>query len=352
SVIALMMMSRCITGNSLIITDSGIKYLKDLIPEDIKEKEFLECKDNLKISSKEGINDVSHYYYNGYSKTKKVILETGQELEGTYNHPLLTWNGLNFEYKTLYDIKINDVIVCQYNQQMFGNDQTIPEDLAYVLGILTGDGYIGGKRQKINWVCHKDDSEIGDYAASIIEKYFGDRVSRKDLNKSKDSIEKRNTHRYCVQDNALQKMRDLLYQLDMQHLGDNKRVPKEILNAPKETQLAFLSGCFDIDGSSTKTRPKIKCTSTSKRLLNEIQIMLLNLGILNQIRKIPKKKAYTIYLTGINAVKFQKNIKFRLKRKQEIGEQFKEEDTEGRRFYNLDILLRIVYSIGKHKSPE
>src|SRR5690606_4379721 len=31
---------------------------------------------------------------------------------------------------------------------------------------------------------------------------------------------------------------------------------------------------------------------------------------------------------------------------------FKEEDTEGRRFYNLDILLRIVYSIGKHKSPE
>ena len=65
-----------------------------------------------------------------------------------------------------------------------------------------------------------------------------------------------------------------------------KRVPSIILKSQRESQVAYLQGYFDTDGSCSKNRNyKVSLTSVSKLGLLEIQQMLLNLGIISRIAK-------------------------------------------------------------------
>ena len=74
-----------------------------------------------------------------------------------------------------------------------------------------------------------------------------------------------------------------LYQL-LAYLGmpmtkaQHKCVPHSILVAPESIATAFLRGLFDTDGSLERGNV-VSLTLTSDRLIHEVQIMLLNLGI-------------------------------------------------------------------------
>lgn len=328
SVIALMMMSRCLTGDTLINTKTGLKYINT-----IKTKE--------KISSLIRDNLVTKTVNNGIKQTQIIKVQTGQVIKGTLNHRLLKFNKVNFKDTEIKDLKIGDLLVTKYGQCNFGNNLDFSPEIAYVLGVLTGDGYYGGAREKIDFTMHKDDSEVGNYIKEIIESKYGGTIKAY-------PVPGANTIRWLFQGEAFQGFKALLKQHDLQRLGDKKYVPQAILEAPQAIQTEFLRGLFDTDGSACKTRPKIQVTSISHQLIYEVQAILLNMGIFCYIK--PKKaRALTLYIEGTEAIKFRETIGFRLKRKNEILWSYNSSKTQGISIYGVNKLINEVYT--KSKKP-
>lgn len=68
-----------------------------------------------------------------------------------------------------------------------------------------------------------------------------------------------------------------------------KRVPESLFRAPREAVVGFLQGLFSADGSvqinEKKQDATIRLASSSLALLQDVQLLLLNLGILGKIHK-------------------------------------------------------------------
>jgi hypothetical protein len=113
--------------------------------------------------------------------------------------------------------------------------------------------------------------------------------------------------------------------IGLKRRAKNKDIPSKILLFPREIVASFLSGYFDGDGCATK-RAIVHCDSVSEKLINELQVVLLNFGIVSrkslQITQPTKKvkvvsKCFRLELTTSGSFIFFRDIKFRLKRKQE-----------------------------------
>jgi ribonucleoside-diphosphate reductase alpha chain len=68
-------------------------------------------------------------------------------------------------------------------------------------------------------------------------------------------------------------------------VAHEKSVPEAIFTAPKEPTAAFLRGFFDADGTVSRPseHPLVSVTSTSRRLIEQTQILLLQFGIFSTI---------------------------------------------------------------------
>jgi ribonucleoside-diphosphate reductase alpha chain len=75
----------------------------------------------------------------------------------------------------------------------------------------------------------------------------------------------------------------------------HKKAPESIFGAPKETVIGFLQGLFSADGtvqvSSKKQNCSIRLASSSRLLLEDVQLLLINFGIASSIHK--RRKAQT-----------------------------------------------------------
>src|SRR5574338_1606169 len=96
----------------------------------------------------------------------------------------------------------------------------------------------------------------------------------------------------------------------------NKDIPEKILQFPKNIVSAFLSGYFDGDGCASK-RGEIRCDSSSETLINQIQVLLLNYGIVSSKRVVITKSTnkvkvcstcYRLEINGYNAKLFYDQI--------------------------------------------
>ena len=69
----------------------------------------------------------------------------------------------------------------------------------------------------------------------------------------------------------------------------DKRVPTSIWSAPREAVIGFLQGLFTADGivnvSLHKKSCSVRLASSSRRLLEDVQLLLLNLGIVSRIHQ-------------------------------------------------------------------
>ena len=77
---------------------------------------------SLIIMGKLGYSEATQIYKGNIIETLKITTSLGYILEGSYKHPILTYNN-NYEeeWKKLSEIKNYDYIVMKYNTQCFGN---------------------------------------------------------------------------------------------------------------------------------------------------------------------------------------------------------------------------------------
>lgn len=110
---------------------------------------------------------------------------------------------------------------------------------------------------------------------------------------------------------------EFLRYLDAEHRAIEKVVPWCILMSSKDIQISFLRALFSGDGGIDFDRNDIHYSSSSKRLCDEIHVMLLNMGIISK-KSVVKNEGYISYnieITSEEADIFMRTIGFSDNRK-------------------------------------
>lgn len=336
----------CVVGDTKILTDRGLIKAKDLTT-DMKvwspiSKRFLQI---------EKVID------QGIKPVKKIILKNGIELIATYDHKVYTENGW-VEIKNLKvgnKIKIvNDKIEFENANDEFeyqniekGNNNKKMKFIntsnavavAKVLGLFIGDGSLSNEG-RISFSIGKKDNIKEEMEYLLNE-----------LSESKITIvEEENQYKFMIRSKNFESFIREIIELNANEPTSSleKNVPEKILKSDIEIQRSFLIGLFTADGSVYNSNGSItvSLSSVSKKLLQNVQLLLLHFGINSTltIEKIERKSkiknnvyncktGYRILISGVDAYKFFNEIGF-IGEKQEKLNNLVKEHLNKRGFYN------------------
>jgi holliday junction DNA helicase RuvB len=184
---------------------------------------------------------------------------------------------------------------------------TLDSDLAYLLGVLIGDGNIEKGSLFPAFVITCEEPEMQREIQRISQKHFARTPQVKKYGEKAARMRfSQNIGRVCLEFGAKAVN------------ANQKRVPKAILASPRETVVGFLQGLFDADGHSWSKDDYIDFSTRSEKLAQEVQLLLLNFGIVahRTAKTVKGENQWQLFIGGEDAVRFYKEIGFRLSRKQ------------------------------------
>ncbi|MBC7909105.1 MAG: PhoH family protein, partial [Pyrinomonadaceae bacterium] len=340
---------KCIAGDSLVLTTHGMLEIGAL-GSGVQPDEYAPI--DARVHGLDGIETASHVYHGGETDTLQVTTRFGFSIEATPEHPLLTLDGTGaLKWKRADELSVGDVVALQRGQCLFGSNTSIsfdyqpngPQDhsrpvelealdekFAYLMGVLTGDGCLTFRNRII----------LSSSDESIVNAFY-EMAGRLGLHVFRNGGDR--PYDYVIASSQL-------YQL-LAHLGlstgkaSTKRVPGSILSAPETIVASFMRGLFDADGTVEKRDGLVSLSSVSETLIRQVQIILLNFGIVAS--KSIKRGRYNgkqhlshlLTMAGAEAERFHEAIGFALERKR-----------ARRRAKNTNPNIDVVPHLGAHLS--
>ncbi len=273
-------MLKCIRGDALLFTPSGIRRLDSLAQAEHPVGESREIE--LQVATSMGIEATTHLYRAGINKTKRVMTRRGFIQEGTAEHRLQVVNNDGVQVWRRHDeLQIGDWVVLQKGQNLWGQDvaltwQTqrpkhaqsirVPErmtpELARWLGYLTAEGDVRPDGT-VRFANHEDELRT-DYT-QLTQQLFG--------------ITPR-LYPGVVQLNSVA-LADFLAYVGFKTGAYNKEIPWSVLQSSRECMVEFLAGYFAGDGT-VNLKGRLSWATASERLAEQAQIVLLNLGVVTR----------------------------------------------------------------------
>jgi len=300
---------KCIDSqHTAIITSDGILMPYEIfnINGDSRKTHPIQCK---LLNGDGNVKQPQYGWINGLSNNIKISTKYGTELIGTRNHPvrILDKDGI-IKWKNMDELQTGEYVVTRRGDNCWGKNHINTND-AYVIGLLIGDGCINDKI-----VC-----------LSSIDVFCRERFRDFILRRGGSiGTETQREVRCCKVTTA-----ETVNQLGFYDENRKKIVPRIIREGDKDTICSMLRGYFDADGCVEKSG--ITATTNSYTLSIQIRTILLNLGILNNIRKryiIPpghnaEKCYWEISIQNVKDAKLFNNIiGFGLERKQKLLDKF------------------------------
>jgi Holliday junction DNA helicase RuvB len=184
---------------------------------------------------------------------------------------------------------------------------SLDEDLAYVMGLLVGDGHFEKGSNGLACDITATEKEIQQEVSRICESQFG----------WKPAIRIYGTRAPRIR--FSQNFGRLMIHLGMhQVLAGEKTIPLSVLNSDAATVRGFLQGLFDADGHSWRKVGYIDYSTKSRVLAYQVQLVLANFGIIaHRTNKRVKGETYwQLFIGGRDAQLFFERVGFRLSRKQ------------------------------------
>ncbi len=320
----------CLDESTMILSNNGFVELGDII-ENKEDLGFHPLTKGISVVNKDNkFETPDQGYKSSYTDTYTIKTRFGHTLTGSWKHPLM----VNGEWKQMQQIVKGDKIKFGYNQEIFGNNNIIDMsdvkfnanadnfaeqidlsknlDLVYLMGLFLAEGnYIKGG---LAITC--GDREIQNRL--LTDGYW---LKQWTKNVARD-------HHFYINSTYYHKLFQKVGLNKVNH-ASKKVFPKQILQASSDVIVKFLQGMFDGDGCSNDKI--VKYSTTSKRLAEQLQIVLLNFGIRSRISYTETKtsnssvisnknhmcKIYEVFILESNIPKFYEKIGFGLDRKQE-----------------------------------
>ena len=321
---------KCLHGDTLIsLVDGSQIPIKDLEND---HQRVISLNNELKIESSEK----SEFFSREVNKLLKIKLRSGKEIKLTPEHPLLTIKG----WKPVQDLNIGSRIATPRITPYFGNNE-MPEHEVKLLSYLLAEGHT----KSIVLFSNYDEKIISDFRESLnkfdptlnlIEEKKGsyrisspnwknEIISSNDIRNSKGQFTSQSKNIFKKRSIRELIERDKMFGL----LATEKFLSDEIIQLKKEQLSLFLNRLFSCDGSIYKVNDywEISYSSSSNKLIKQIQSLLLRYGILSKLRdkKIKNNnkefKSFELVINSENSIKFIQEIGFFGEKeiKQEMG---------------------------------
>lgn len=321
-------------ANTLMFTEKGLLTFEELYPLPLNSEADFE----IKVVSRDGIETTKKIYNNGICQFYKLSTARGYQIEVTAEHPLWVINKAGVcGWKPASLIKEGDYVAISREPALFGNKinlsvfkpseiksyhkkisfpQKMTPQLAQFLGLLTADGGLSIERKGIHRITYTQaNSDLLSLYKKSLKELFGitqfiEKISGSNPNNKAREIVVNSKH-----------LKEFLFYLGMDSSkSPQKVIPRAIREAPKEVVRAYLQALFDNDGYAGKN--SIELSLSSKKLVSQVQIMLLNFGMISSLKsKVVKKyiqnEYFRLSIYGQEARKFIKEIGFIRKEKYE-----------------------------------
>lgn len=298
----------CIAGDVLVGTPSGIMPIRDVVPD----------------------GQVIRAHMNkGVRQIFEVRTRLGYTVRCTDDHPIKTSTGAFMKICDGLDVGGRVVIgrpmlSTEYRSVAWspipfldGHIKITPE-FAEFLGVFMGDGsFYNGT---ISVACDSGDADTVQAVESMFGKFLGGGASR--VTGSKQGCIEVRKSSASFADPML-----ALGVVERRENGGLKRkvhIPPYIFQSPSDVVAAFIRGLFEADGFAARDGTSIKFFSKHRHVVQDVQILLLALGIESRVSSQNKKGGSGHEYTGWELVlradgvrKFSKNVGFISSRKQD-----------------------------------
>jgi adenosylcobalamin-dependent ribonucleoside-diphosphate reductase len=301
--------SKCVTGETLVASSEGLIRIGSLYQGEAEDT-FRE--ERLVISSLDGDRKTDAFYYGGTRPVRRITLRSGQRITGTLPHRLLVAGSGGLAWKTLAEIEEGDAVAIQYGAERwastpqslreitvsapYGNqkDVRLPSEMSTELAFLLGAYASEGHTTRSNWTITITSSvpEVLERVREAWSTAFGLRA--------RITAEPGKCAGVVVSSKAVV---EFMSALGCGTRSSDKRIPDTVLRSPREMVLAFLQG-LALDAYVTAGGySKWAICLDSAQLLDDLQAVMTNLGVLHsRITKHNKEydKTYDeVYAAGL-----------------------------------------------------
>ena len=300
-VVEMVEMLKCLRGDTLVFTEHGIRRLDSFAAPEHAAGESRAM--TVRLTSGTGVEATAHLYHAGVSPTKRITTRRGFVQEGTAEHRLLVVDEHGAQVWRRHDeLCVGDWVVLQKGQNLWGADVAIDwvtrrdrrahtirvparmsPDLARWLGYLTaeGDTLSDGTIRFTNV-----ENEVRDDYCALTRALFG--------------IQPRTYSKYnkTLFLNSVELL-DFLAHIGFRTGAYNKVIPWSVLESSRDCVADFLSGYFAGDGT-VNVGGRLSWTTASVKLAEQLQVVLLNLGVAPRragVRNKSQSGAYGDYWT-------------------------------------------------------
>lgn len=306
---------KCVTGDTLVLTDRGILRIEDIgkAPEDgFTSADVTVAQEGSRKAQ------ASAFYNGGVKSTYTLKTKSGYTITGTGAHrvKVMTPSGC-VDWAYLGEARLGDFVALNRSTDLWATQQldlqpyhnedgykdvtlpkTLDERLGNFLGYLVGDGTWGDGHAVSMTVEHP---ETWLHLKSLFREVLGEPRTQMDERTA-------NTGRLEFCSVRARRFLDAIgWKLGCAR--NAKMVPWSIFQSPKPVVCAFLRGLFETDGCAESGGRHITFSSASFRLAHEVQVILLNLGIVSSVgRKWVAKTAKHYAVLSIKGVQSRRKF--------------------------------------------
>ncbi|BDG23122.1 LAGLIDADG family homing endonuclease [Thermus thermophilus] len=304
----------CFVGSTRIPTERGLVPIEELAREG---GSFYLVTDNRAPFGGRGAPLPTHgtavrkavrAFFTGVKPVVRLRTREGLEVTLTPDHLLLTPEG----YREAGKLRPGEKILVQSGEGLFPKEESLPaqalavvhervataggrggrgradvraqyshlptrwsRELGVALGWLLGDGYL--REDGVGFYFSRQDFAALAWLPDLLRDWFGP-----------GTLQETRSDTFHLHFNRIPA--EFFQALGLKAArATEKRVPESLFRAPREAVVGFLQGLFSADGSvqinEKKQTATIRLASSSLALLQDVQLLLLNLGILGKIHK-------------------------------------------------------------------
>ncbi|TFG11011.1 hypothetical protein EU534_00365, partial [Candidatus Heimdallarchaeota archaeon] len=334
-------MRYCVTGDTLILSDKGI------VPINTLGNGKPESDIDVKVLSYDGkINSASKFFNSDRHPVFSIETDMGYQLRGSFNHPVNCWviqdGKPKLVWKMLSQVQKNDIVVLQRSKSLFAKNDLnlekywpdedpkyskveLPKKMTPDLGFLLGTLVAEGSYHKRMTVFGNSDSSYYAEIKRIVEQQF----------KGANIYENQVDDNYKEMTITAGKVKGFLINIGLaDKTSESKEIPFSVLQSTEEVISSFLKGLYEGDGSVQYKVDKrhngksvmLVYNSSSRKLLKQLKIVLLNFGIITtKPIKDSRKDSYRLLVFGTESIRlFKQKIGFFSTRKQKILDKIEE----------------------------
>ena len=257
------MSAGCLHGDTLVTTDRGFLPISEIVKERLP----------VKVKTHEGWKHITDYFENGVSDTVEVFLENGRSIVCTPAHRFHTIDESGeLVKKPIGEMSVGDT--CLFVADYFPSQEikfTVIDTLSYVLGHYWANGYT-------HWRSKGEDDERLHYVAIS---YSQCELGEKSIEKCKAALSEAGYEFALCQGDGKCTVLKMYgdHARNFVSLCGAKPYSSEIKYPSGVSDIPFIAGYFDGDGSWKSGKKGPHFCSTSRKMLEQVQDILADRGI-------------------------------------------------------------------------